>query len=106
MILLEGDTRKLMATKKIGKIFNRVTKSKQIHECVLLVENTSGDFSYSKGFGNKHIDTPFIIASITKLFTTACILILQEQGKLLLDYVIRNYVDRETRIGQHIYKAE
>lgn len=95
-----------MATKKIEKVFNRVIKSKQIHECVLLVENKSGDFSYSKGFGNKHIDTPFITASITKLFTTACILILQEQGKLSLDDEITKYFDRETLSGLHIYKGE
>lgn len=36
---------------KIKKVFKRATKIKQIHESVLLVENTNGDFSVrGKGF--------------------------------------------------------
>ncbi len=36
---------------KFQKIFDNVTKKKQIHESVLLVENSNGDVSYSFGYG-------------------------------------------------------
>ena len=81
---------------KVQKIFGNVTKKKQIHESVLLVENSNGDVSYSFGYGGKNIDTPFFIASITKLFTTTCIYILREQGKLSLDDEITRYLKKDT----------
>lgn len=61
--------------------FNKFTKNKNIHEAVLLVENKHGDFSYDNRYGEKDLDAPIIIASITKLLTTTCIFILLEQGK-------------------------
>jgi len=103
--LLEGE-RNLMETKKIVKIFNQAIKSKQIHECVLFIENMKGDFSYKNNYGDKHIDSPLLMASITKLFTTACILILREQGKLSLDDEITEYVDSITISKLHIYKGQ
>ena len=91
-------------TQKIEKIFNKATSSNQIHDGVLFVENTSGDFSYSRGYGGKELDSPLLMASITKLFTTTCILALQEQGKLSLDDKITKYIDNTVLSGLHIYR--
>ena len=63
----------------IEKKFNNAIRSKQIHEAVLLVEDSSGSFSVNFGYGGKTIDTPMYSASVGKLLTTACILMLQEQ---------------------------
>ncbi|MDR7079685.1 CubicO group peptidase (beta-lactamase class C family) [Neobacillus niacini] len=90
---------------KFQKIFGNVTKKKQIHESVLLVENSNGDVSYSFGYGGKNVDTPFFIASITKLFTTTCIFILREQGKLSLDDEITRYLKKDTLRNLHVYKG-
>jgi CubicO group peptidase (beta-lactamase class C family) len=43
------------------------------------------------------------MASITKLFTTTCIIILQEQGKLSLNDKISKYIDSNTLSGIHVY---
>ena len=91
---------------KFQKIFGNVTKKKQIHESVLLVENSNGDVSYSFEYGGKNIDTPFFIASITKLFTTTCIFILREQGKLSLDDEITRYLKKDTLRNLHVYKGQ
>lgn len=94
-----------MYTEKITKTFNRVTNSKQIHESMLFVENTNGDFSYKGEHGGKDIDSPLLLASITKLFTTTCILILREQGKLSLNDKLTTYFDSNLLNGLHTYKG-
>ncbi|MGM8214727.1 serine hydrolase domain-containing protein [Bacillaceae bacterium W0354] len=91
---------------KINKIFEKITNNKLIHESVLLIENSGGDFSYHLEYGGKKIDTPILIASITKLFTTTCILILVEQGELSLDDKISKYLDEITLSGLHIYNGK
>ena len=88
----------------IEKKFNQLTCSKQIHEAVLLVENSSGDFSVNFGYGGKTIDSPLQTASIGKLFTTACVLMLQEQRKLSLDDLVADYFDKTMINGLHKYK--
>ncbi|SER06842.1 CubicO group peptidase, beta-lactamase class C family [Virgibacillus subterraneus] len=90
---------------KVQKIFGNVTKKRQIHESVLLIENSSGDVSYSLGYGDKDADTPFLMASITKLFTTTCIFILRDQGKLSLDDEITKYLKKDTISNLHVYKG-
>src|SRR5690625_529991 len=95
-----------MNKKKFESVFNRFTKNKHIHEAVIFVENKDGDFSYSNGYGDKDLDTPFIMASITKLFVTTCIFILKERGKLSLDDKIAKYISEDTLNQLHIYKGK
>lgn len=95
-----------MQKQKVQKIFENVTKKKHIHESVLLMENSNGDMSYSFSHGDKNVDTPFFIASITKLFTTTCIFILREQGKLSLDDELTKYVKDDIVKNLHVYKGQ
>lgn len=91
---------------KYKKIFDKITRSSLIHEAVLLIENTDGSLSYSQEYGSRQISTPFLMASITKLFTTTCILILAEQGKLTLNDEISKYFDDEILRGLHIFNGK
>ena len=75
----------------LQKIFNGTLKSSLIHEAVLFVENTSGDFSESFGYGGRDIDTPMLMASITKMLTTACVLKLCEERQMSLENKISLY---------------
>jgi|SRR5690625_94041 len=97
-----------MKTKKqkFENVFKRFTKNKLIHEAILSVENTTGDFSYSNEYGEKNLNTPFVIASVTKLFTTTCIFILKEQGKLSLDDRLTKYFPEDTLNKLHVYKGK
>jgi len=90
---------------KIGKVFNNAIHSKQVHEAILFVENSKGDFSINYGYGGRNIDSPLLMASITKLFTTACVLILQEHKKLSLDDFVSDYFDKAVLVKLHIYKG-
>lgn len=87
-------------------IFNKTIASKRIHEAVLLVENANGDFFYSQGYGGKDLDSPMLMASITKLFTTACIFALREEGKLSLDDQITKYIDHSVLKGLHVFNGK
>lgn len=92
--------------KTLDKIFNKTAASNQIHECVLFVENTNGDFSYSNSYGGKELNSPLLMASITKLFTTTCILALQEQERLSLTDKVSDYFDDTIMNGLHIYAGK
>lgn len=89
--------------KTLERLFNKTVKSAQIHDCVLYVENTNGDFSYSNGYGGKDLNSPLLMASITKLFTTTCILALQEQERLSLTDKVSDYFNDTIMNGLHIY---
>jgi len=90
----------------IERIFCKITRSKQIHEAVLLAENLEGDFSIKNEYGGRNIHSPLLLASITKLFITACILILQEKNKLSLEDTLTVYFDERTLKGLHIFRGK
>lgn len=85
--------------------FNSITEQKNIHEAVLFVENTAGDFSMNYGYGGRDINSPMLAASVTKLFTTTCIIKFAEENLLLLDDKINLYIDDEILNGLHVYKG-
>lgn len=87
------------------KVIDQMVHSRYIQEAIVLIENTSGDFSWSKGYGGRNIDSPLLMASIGKLFTTTCILILREKGVLSLDDKLTTYIDKRKLSGLHIYKS-
>ena len=91
--------------KIIEKEFSKATQSKLVHEAILLAENTKSDFSLTLGFGRKNTASPFFMASISKLLTTACILILQEQKKLSLNNLLGDYFEHSFLDGLHIFKG-
>ena len=95
----------MIKTEKIKAIFDNITRSKKIHESVLLIENTDGNYSVNFGYGGKDINTPFFIASVTKLFVTTCILILKEQKKLFLNSLIKDFINNEKLVGLHNFKG-
>ncbi|MBU5425065.1 beta-lactamase family protein [Tissierella pigra] len=95
----------IIKTKRFEKVFNKYASSKKINEGILLIENTSGEFSLMKRYGEKELNSPLLMASITKLFTTTCILILLEQNKLSLEDKIVNYFDINILKGIHVYKG-
>lgn len=103
---IEGECMGKYRVEKINKIFNKVTKSKYIYESILYLENTKGDFSNICEYGGKNIDTPLLMASITKLFTTTCILIMNERKLLSLDDKICQYFSDSIIKGLHVYRGK
>lgn len=95
-----------MGIEKLELYFNRYVKSPKIHEAIVFVENSKGDFSHTMEYGGKTLDSLMIAASITKLFTTACILILYQEGKLDLSDKISDHLNQETIQNIHTYQGK
>ncbi len=76
-----------------------------IREAVLYVESTDGVFSERLGYGGRDIDTPMLLASITKMFTTVCVLKLCEEKRMSLDDQLTLYFSEDTLRGLHVYKG-
>ena len=88
---------------KIEKVFTGTTNANLVHEAILFIESTNSDFSYQTSYGKKDLSSPLLMASITKLFTTTCILALSEQGRLSLDDRLTKYFDTSILTGLHVY---
>jgi CubicO group peptidase (beta-lactamase class C family) len=95
-----------MNKKTIEKTFNAVTNSAQIQEAVLFIESTNDYFTESIGYGGRDINSPMIMASITKLFTTACILNFCDRNRLSLEDKINRYLDKKLLSGLHVFKGD
>jgi len=85
------------------QLFHKVAAKPFIFEAALCIENTCGAQSQSFAYGGKDIDTPMIIASITKMFTTAAILQLCERKDLSLDDKVDQFFDPDVLEGLHVY---
>ncbi len=91
--------------KTYDKVFNSFLKKKDVFEGVLYIENSAGDHCYSRATDGLDIDSPMVIASITKLFTSACIFMLCEQGKLSLEDKVIKHIAKQEISGICVYKG-
>lgn len=90
----------------IDQLFDKFAGYSQIHESVVYIESRDNHFAYKRNSGDVTIDSPFAIASITKLYTTCCILQLIEEGKLKLTDKMIQYIPLEQIEGLHVYNGE
>lgn len=88
-------------------------KDKNIHSAILSISSGDGKFNWSgaSGIANKEKEisitpeTPFFIASITKMFTAAIIMKFYEEKKIDLDVPIVSFLPKTLVNGIHIYKS-
>jgi CubicO group peptidase (beta-lactamase class C family) len=90
-----------------------VEKDKKIYNAILAISTGNGKFKWSgaAGIANKEksiptvAETPFFIASITKMFTATIIMKLYEEKKISLDDIIGKFLPETLVKGIHIYKG-
>lgn len=97
---------KVLLESELDKLFEKTTSAPMIHECIMHVENGDGSFCWNKGYGGRTVDTNMNLASVTKLFTTTCIINLIQQGKLSLDDCLSKFFGDEILDGIHVYKGK
>jgi D-alanyl-D-alanine carboxypeptidase len=90
-----------------------VSKNKDVFNAVIGISNTRDDFFWSGAAGTAYadlseemkVDTPFFIASITKMYTSAATMLLQERELLTLDDPISKFLPDNLLEGLHRYKG-
>ncbi|NLC40998.1 MAG: beta-lactamase family protein [Clostridiaceae bacterium] len=60
----------------------------------------------TQGYGGKNQDSPLLMASISKLFTTSIVLMLMEEGRLHLEDKLSRYIPGEFLDGLHVYRGK
>lgn len=90
-----------------------VRKNQDVFSAVLGVTTKNGDFYWSGASGTAHadkpdemkVDTPIFIASITKMYTGAATMILEERGLLSLDDPVSKFLPSSLVDGLHRFKG-
>lgn len=86
-------------------ITNNMVNHKVVFGSILNVEDEKGQLKQLHSSGNLDKDGYYFIASVTKLYVTAMIIILMNQKKLSLDDSIINFFDQDLISGLHVLKG-
>src|SRR5919109_4873267 len=97
-LLLAGATLVQNIDSRLDQIVQSYVANKQFMGTVLVARGS--DVLFSKGYGSANLEwaipntptTKFRLGSITKQFTAASILLLEERGKLNIDDPIKKYI--------------
>ncbi len=87
------------AVKKMGE-------KKGVFSAVLCVKSGDHHFSWTGAVGDMQKASPYFIASVTKLYVTAVVMCLIEEGRMELDDKISTYLPEEMMEGLHVLKEE
>lgn len=90
---------------KLDFIFNRTVDNKKVFDMTINIESADGKFSYKNSAGIMKENSPFAIASITKMFTAAVIFNLRDSGQLSLNDTIDIFFDASEIDKLHMYKG-
>ncbi len=96
--------------KRLQKLADRQAASKQIHSVVIGVQSADERISAVAAAGNAYAgsqapmtpDTPYYLASITKMYTAAVVMKLAQSGEIDLDAPISEYLAAELIRGIHV----
>jgi CubicO group peptidase (beta-lactamase class C family) len=80
----------------------KMLKNKSVYGAVLCVENGDASFSCTEGAGNIKPDDRYFIASVTKLYITALMLMLRAEKKLSFSDKICQYFPEDLISGIHV----
>ncbi|MDR4968206.1 MAG: serine hydrolase domain-containing protein, partial [Acholeplasmataceae bacterium] len=82
---------------------NKLSRKKDINHTLMLVKSTDNSFCWKNTYGESlSTDTPFWIASITKMFISSIVLLLMEEGKLTLNDQIIRYLPEKLIKDVHV----
>ena len=82
----------MINTETLNHLVHKMVDNKSIFSVVLKVENSEGNLSWSGAAGSMQVDSRYFIASVTKLYITAIVLRLIEEGKITLNDKISKYL--------------
>ena len=97
-----------VTAEKLQRLVDRLASKPRFGHVILGVERGDGSFSWRGAAGVANADgapmtpeTPFFLASVTKLYIATVVLQLHEEGKVDLDAPISTYLGNERIAGLH-----
>jgi D-alanyl-D-alanine carboxypeptidase len=90
---------------QIQRITDQMVNHTSVFGSVIQIEDEEKTFSYLSASGNLKEDNHYFIASVTKLYVTAMILILKNKGLLALDDSMISFFKKGEVDNLHIYKG-
>jgi D-alanyl-D-alanine carboxypeptidase len=85
-----------------NQVAQQMLKNKSVFGAVLCVENGDSSISWAGGAGNMQAEDKYFIASVTKLYITAVMLMLRAEDKLAFADKIYQYFPDELIAGIHV----
>ncbi|MDZ4858833.1 MAG: serine hydrolase domain-containing protein [Candidatus Hydrogenedentes bacterium] len=92
-------------TREFQRMISRAVDGRSVFGCCVRMTRGDGSQDWSGAAGDLDVDTQYFIASTTKLYTTAIILSLQNEGALALDEPVSRYLDSAAVSGIHVYRG-
>lgn len=89
----------------LDEIVRSIENKKGVYSTVLCVEHGDSGFSYTGAAGGMQTDSKYFIASVTKLYITAIVMNLVQNGKLKLEDPISMYLPEALIKGLHVFKG-
>lgn len=80
-------------------------QKKHTHAILLGVQSTDKQVDFRGTVGGVSIDSPYFIASTSKLYTIAMLMQLVDEGKLSLDAPVSDYLPAHLVDGIHVFKG-
>lgn len=96
------------AAEALDALLRELAQQRGVHHAVVHVEGGDGEFEWSGAIGEAAPggppmtpETPYLIASITKLYTATLAMLLVEEGQLALDAPVSDYLPSGYAEGIH-----
>ena len=93
---------------RLDALLRALASKRKVHHAIAAIERVDGSFRWAGSIGQASpdgtpltIDTPFFLASVTKLFTAAVVMRLVEERRIDLDQTITTYLPQELTTGLH-----
>ena len=101
-------------TSALDTVFRRfVSRHRYVHHAVVAVSRGDGSFRWSAACGDAHpggprfdADSPYFIASITKLYLATIVLLLVEQRRLALDDRLGVHLPPDRIARLHVWQGK
>ena len=86
----------------LNHLVSKMVDNKDIFSVVMKIENTDGSISWKGASGQIEADGKYFIASVTKLYITAVVMRLIEEGKICFTDKISKYLPEYYCSGLHV----
>lgn len=95
----------MVEEKLLNNLMDQMVDDKNIYSAVLCVENSDRSFSWTGAAGEMEENNRYFIASVTKLYVTAVVLQLVEEGRLVLNDKISKHLSEDFCKSLHVLKG-